>query len=159
MPKRITTKHELKQCCFRYNPELTEERVANACPSHEGACRFGKVALDRMIAGRGSSSNEASTFETFADARKRKRDDKQTQIKDANAAHRSTLARKECSRWLLGECRYLLFAGNSRCLRGAHPDEADRTPKILCCSAAARPKPKKCFFTPEACQYEGHREM
>ena len=89
--------------------------------------------------------------------RHRQKIEGQQMKQQAAAAHRATIQQKTCRNWEEGSCRRIEFIGFQKCTR-AHPNEANQTPKIECCSSAARPEPTKCRIAGGKCPYNGHRE-
>lgn len=161
MPKRILDKWEIKQCCYRHNPmELGDVQPKYECPTDEGTCQLRTQTLALIMAKMRADPNRTpmeQQGESLSEQRKRQKIESQMQKQQAAAAHRATIQPKTCRRWEQGLCRNVGFIGCSKCTK-SHPDEASQTQQIECCSSAARPEPKQCFFANGKCPYNGHRE-
>ena len=145
-----------KPCCYRFKEaprDLDGKLTTYSCPAPDGACDLKSQALKYF------RSNTAfdTPFETFAEQRKRKREEKARELKAAAEVQRANVQVKVCKKWENeGSCRYLFFLGYQRCARD-HPDEETRSRNIECCSSSARPNPKRCYLK-DTCPYRGHNQ-
>ena len=161
MPNRALELWENKQCCFRHDSmQIGDDTPRYECPSEGGTCQLRKQTLEAMMAELRASSTHSPMepeHESLGAKRKRLKIEGQQLKQHAAAAHRATIQPKTCRNWEEGNCRRIESIGFQKCTK-AHPDEANQTRKIECCSSAARPEPTKCRFARGTCPYNGHRE-
>ena len=158
MPKLQLDRIAASQCCYRHNDPTSDSTTFNCPAAGNGTCNLRSQAISYFLTQEGSSSSDASVpFRGFAASKKRKREEKQQELKAAAEAQRANIRVKICKRWEdEGACRHLTFLGYRRCARD-HPDEESRTRNIECCSSSARPKPKRCYLM-DRCPYRNHNQ-
>ena len=146
------------QCCYRFADPTGDATTFNCPAAGVGACNLrGQAIKYYSTQGSASSSDASMPFEGFAAIKKRKREEKQRELKAAADAQRANIKVRVCKDWEdKGACRYLAFLGHRRCARD-HPDEDARTRNIECCSSSARPNPKRCYLM-DRCPYRGHNQ-